>query len=211
MQKTGRKSPGRTTVRVAVAAVAVLLGAGCSVNVSSGGSVGKDEVAKQARTALGEQVGQEPDSVTCEDDLKAEKGATVRCELTSDGKKLGLTATTTSVEDGKAQIGFKVDDLPGEGASTTPPEPTGTPDDAAGAPAVDKAEVARQGKAALAAQTGRQPDALACQEDLPARVGATVRCQLAADGEQYGVTVTAKSVTGGTVQMDFKVDDAPGG
>lgn len=169
MQKTGRKSPGRTTARVAVAAVAVLLGAGCSVNVSSGGSVGKDEVAKQAKTALGEQVGQEPDSVTCEDDLKAEKGATVRCELTSDGKKLGLTATTTSVEDGKAQIGFKVDDLPGEGASTTPPEPTGTPDDAAGAPAVDKAEVARQGKAALAAQTGRQPDALACKEDLPAR------------------------------------------
>ncbi|WP_408908010.1 DUF4333 domain-containing protein [Streptomyces albidoflavus] len=211
MQKPGRKNPRRTTVRAPAAIAAVLLAAGCSVNVSSGGSVGKDEVAKQARTALGEQVGREPDSVTCEDDLKAEKGATVRCELTSDGEKLGLTATTTSVKDGKAQIGFKVDDLPGEGASTTPPEPTGTPDDGAGAPAVDKAEVARQGKAALAAQTGRRPDALACQEDLPARVGATVRCQLAADGEQYGVTVTAESVDGGTVRMDFKVDDTPGG
>ncbi|MGW7595247.1 DUF4333 domain-containing protein, partial [Streptomyces rubiginosohelvolus] len=76
---------------------------------------------------------------------------------------------------------------------------------------VPKAEVARQGKAALAAQMGKQPHAFSCPEDLPAEVGATVRCQLAGDGKQYGVTVTAKSVAGGTVHMDFKVDETPGG
>ncbi len=113
MQKTGRKRPGRTTVRVAAAAVAVLLGAGCSVNVSSGGSVGKDEVAQQAKTALGEQVGQEPDSVTCEDDLKAEKGATVRCQLAADGEQYGVTVTAKSVTGGTVQMDFKVDDAPG--------------------------------------------------------------------------------------------------
>ncbi|MBL3806397.1 MULTISPECIES: DUF4333 domain-containing protein [Streptomyces] len=195
---------------MAAGAVAVLLATGCSASVSATGSVSKEEVAKRASAALGEKVGRVPDSVTCEDDLKAEKGATVRCELAVDGEKQGLTATTASVGGGKAEIDFKVDDGPGAGTSAAP-EPTGPPNAGAGAPAVDKAEVARQGKAALAARTGRQPDALACQEDLPARVGATVRCQLAADGEQYGVTVTAKSVDGDDVRMDFAVDDSPGG
>lgn len=74
-----------------------------------------------------------------------------------------------------------------------------------------RAEVARQGKAALAAQVGKQPDAFSCPEDLPAKAGATIRCQLADGGTQYGVTVTAKSVVGGKVNMDFKVDETPGG
>ncbi|GFH65415.1 hypothetical protein Sgou_45610 [Streptomyces gougerotii] len=210
MHMTGRKGRRRGAARIAAGAVAVLLATGCSASVSATGSVSKEEVAKRASAALGEKVGRVPDSVTCEDDLKAEKGATVRCELAVDGEKQGLTATTASVGGGKAEIDFKVDDGPGAGTSAAP-EPTGPPNAGAGAPAVDKAEVARQGKAALAARTGRQPDALACQEDLPARVGATVRCQLAADGEQYGVTVTAKSVDGDDVRMDFAVDDSPGG
>ncbi|MEK8143452.1 DUF4333 domain-containing protein [Streptomyces sp. M10(2022)] len=76
---------------------------------------------------------------------------------------------------------------------------------------MDKAEVARQGKAALAAQAGREPDAFACPQDLPARVNAVVRCQLAVDGKVYGVTATATSVDGGNVKMNFKVDDTPNG
>lgn len=42
-------------------------------------------------------------------------------------------------------------------------------------------------------------------------MGATIRCQLASEGQQYGVTVTAKSVVKGNVSMDFKVDDAATG
>lgn len=42
-------------------------------------------------------------------------------------------------------------------------------------------------------------------------MNAVVRCQLAIDGKQYGVTVTATSVVNGNVKMNFKVDDTPNG
>lgn len=130
-----------------------------------------------------------------------------------------MTATAASVDGDKVKMDFKVDDAPGAGSSaapeptgpTEPAQPSGTPSTGGGTQTVDKAEVARQGKAALTAQTGRAPDAFSCPQDLPARVNAVVRCQLAADGKQYGVTVTAASVTNGTVKMNFKVDSTPNG
>jgi hypothetical protein len=189
-----------------------------------GGSkkVSKDEVEKQASAALGKQIGAEPDGLTCEDDLKAEVGETVRCELTVNGEKQGMTVTAKSVDGDKVKMGYKVDDAPGADGSTEPAQPTrstqptdvssaGTGGGGGGSQSVDKAEVARQGKAALAAQAGRQPDAFACGQNLPARVNAVVRCQLSADGQQYGVTVTATSVVNGKVNMSFKVDDTPNG
>ncbi|WNI24227.1 DUF4333 domain-containing protein [Streptomyces sp. ITFR-16] len=208
-------------MRTAVGAVAVLLATGCSVSVGSK-EVKKTEVAAQAKTALGKKVGSEPDDVTCEDDLKAEVGATVRCTVTSGGAKLGMTATAKSVDGDKVDMDFKVDDAPGAGGSadlqpSDSARPTYAPSSDApssdapstGAQSVSRAEVARQGKAALAAQVGREPDAFTCPTDLPARVGAQIRCQLADGGKQYGVTVTATSVVGGQVKMDFKVDTTP--
>lgn len=201
----------RIVVRAAGALLAVAFAAGCSVSVGSK-EVKKDEVEKQASAALGKQVGKAPDDVTCEDDLKAEVGATLRCELTADGKKYGMTVTAKSVDGDKVNMDFKVDEAAGAGSSADP-----TPTDAAstgtggGGQSVNRAEVARQGKAALTAQVGKAPDAFSCAEDLPAEVGATIRCQLASEGQQYGVTVTAKSVVNGKVSMDFKVDDAATG
>ncbi|MFJ6610210.1 DUF4333 domain-containing protein [Streptomyces sp. NPDC091289] len=221
MQQSARS---RIVARAAAGVLAVLVVAGCSVSVGSPKAVSKDEVAKQASAALSKKIGREVDDVTCEDDLKAKKGETTRCELTVGGQKQGMTATAASVDGDKVKIDFKVDDAPGAGSSadpeptgstqpTEPAQPSGTPSAGGGGgePAVDKAEVARQGKAALTAQTGQAPDAFSCPQDLPARVNATVRCQLAADGKQYGVTVTATSVLNGTVQMSFKVDATPGG
>ncbi|MEB8336905.1 DUF4333 domain-containing protein [Streptomyces endophyticus] len=206
-QSTG----SRIAVRAAGALLAVAFAAGCSASVGSK-EVSKDEVAKQASTALGKKVGREPDDITCEDDLKAEVGATVRCELTDSGKKHGLTVTAKSISGEKVNMDFKVDEAEGAGASADP-EPT----DAAstgtdtGGQSVSRAEVARQGKAALTAQVGKAPDAFTCPEDLPAKVGAVIRCQLASEGKQYGVRVTAKSVVNGQVSMDFKVDDGAAG
>lgn len=202
-----RTTLSRTAVGVVAGTLTVLFAAGCSVSVGSK-EVKKDEVASQASDALAKQTGKKPDDVSCQDDLKAKVGATVRCELTSGGTKYGMTVTAKSVDDDKVQMAFKVDDAPSGGQSSERPDPASS---AGASGAVAKAEVARQGKAALAAQAGRQPDAFSCPEDLPARVGATVRCQLAADGKQYGVTVTAASVDGGKVNMDFKVDETPGG
>uniref|UniRef100_A0AAU2VT85 DUF4333 domain-containing protein n=1 Tax=Streptomyces sp. NBC_00008 TaxID=2903610 RepID=A0AAU2VT85_9ACTN len=195
MRQSGRS---RTAVRIAAGALAVLCAAGCSASVGTTKAVSKKEVAKQAKAGLAKEVGREPDDVTCEHDLKAKVGETVRCTLTADGKKQGMTVTAKSVDGDNVHMDFKVDDAPDGGGS-------------GGAKTVDKAEVARQGKAALAAQVGQEPDTFTCPEDLPARVNAVVRCQLGAGGKQYGVTATATSVVNGQVKMDFKVDDAPSG
>ncbi|MEK8143453.1 DUF4333 domain-containing protein [Streptomyces sp. M10(2022)] len=89
----------------------------------------KEEVAEQASAALGKKVGREPDDVTCEDDLKAEVGETVRCELTVDGEKQGVTATATSVDDDNVEMDFKVDDAPAPMTpqSRSPPRPPSPP------------------------------------------------------------------------------------
>ncbi|MGY0490358.1 DUF4333 domain-containing protein [Streptomyces sp. WG-D5] len=107
-----QSAQGRIVVRAAGALLAVACAAGCSVSVGSKG-VSKDEVAKQASTALGKKVGREPDDVTCEDDLKAEVGATVRCRLTDGGQTLGMTVTAKSVDGDKVDMDFAVDDAAG--------------------------------------------------------------------------------------------------
>ncbi|WP_405903382.1 DUF4333 domain-containing protein [Streptomyces sp. NBC_00656] len=205
-QSTG----SRIAVRAAGALLAVAFAAGCSASVGSK-EVSKDEVAKQASAALGKQVGREPDDVTCEDDLKAKVGATIRCELTDGGKKQGMTVTAKSVDGDKVNMDFKVDEAADAGSSADEPTDAASNGTDTGGQSVNRAEVARQGKAALTAQVGKAPDAFSCAEDLPAEVGATIRCQLASEGKQYGVTVTAKSVVNGKVSMDFKVDDAATG
>ncbi|MFI5659993.1 DUF4333 domain-containing protein [Streptomyces sp. NPDC051684] len=200
----------RIAVRAAGALLAVAFAAGCSASVGSK-NVSKEEVAKQAKTALGKQVGREPDKIVCGEDLKAEVGATVRCQLTDGGQRMGMTVTAKSVDGDKVDMDFKVDDAAGSGASADP-EPTEAPSSTGtGGGSVSSAEVARQGKAALTAQVGKEPDSFTCPEDLPAKVGAVVHCQLASEGKQYGVTVTAKSVVDGRVSMGFKVDDAATG
>lgn len=208
----------RMVAAAAAGTLSLFFVSGCSFSFGGDLVVKKEEVAKQASAGLEKQVGRAPEDVTCEDDLKGKVGESVRCTLTDSGKKLGMTATVKSVDGKKVNMDFKVDDNAGagDGASADPqPSDSAQPSDPAGADSasgsVDKAEVARQGKAALAAQVGKQPDAFSCPEDLPAKVGATIRCQLADSGKQYGVTVTAKSVVGGKVNMDFKVDETPGG
>lgn len=198
----------RMAHRAAAGLLAALFVAGCSVSVGGDKRVSRDEVAEKASGALAAKVGKQPDDVLCKDDLKAEVGATVRCELTVDGRKLGMTVTATAVDGDNVKMDFKVDDAPG---ATEPTQPTGAPSAGGEARTVNRAEVARKGKAALTAQVGREPDAFICKQDLPARVGATVRCQLAADGKQYGVTATVTSVSGGNVRMNFKVDETPNG
>ncbi|CCK29374.1 putative secreted protein [Streptomyces davaonensis JCM 4913] len=74
--------------------------------------------------------------------------------------------------------------------------------------AVHKARVAQTIADKLAADTGRRPDKVTCPEHLPARVGATIRCELTAGSDILGVTVTATAVNGKQVNYTFKVDDS---
>jgi hypothetical protein len=73
-------------------------------------SVDKDQVARQISTMLAQQVGHEPDSVHCPDDLNGTVGATLRCEMTDAGQHFGVTVTVTSVEGTDVRIHVKVDD-----------------------------------------------------------------------------------------------------
>lgn len=58
----------------------------------------------------------------------------------------------------------------------------------------------------LAQATGGQAPQVVCPSDLPAKVGATIRCRVAVSNTSYGVTVTVKSTTGGSAQYDVQVD-----
>ena len=79
-----------------------------------------------------------------------------------------------------------------------------------GGPAtVDSQDVAEQAALELEQQVGRAPDDLTCSEDLPAEVDASVRCELTADGQTYGVSVTTTSVEGSDVEFDVLVDEQP--
>lgn len=74
---------------------------------------------------------------------------------------------------------------------------------------VEKAKLADVVKQKLEAQVGSKADSVVCEDDLPAKVGATQRCVLTAGGTKYGVTVTANSVEGGEVKFGAKVDEEP--
>jgi Domain of unknown function (DUF4333) len=75
-------------------------------------TVGKDEVASAIRRQVTQQVGQQPDSVTCPDNLKGVAGATLQCQLISGTDKYGVMVTVTSVDAGDVKFHFKVDDQP---------------------------------------------------------------------------------------------------
>lgn len=78
-----------------------------------------------------------------------------------------------------------------------------------GSASVDGEELARVVETQLAAEVGQHPESVTCPEDLPARVGAEVRCELDSGDGVYGVTVTATSVEDGDVKFDIVVDETP--
>lgn len=80
-----------------------------------------------------------------------------------------------------------------------------------GSAAVSAADVEEQAEIQLEQQVGQRPD-ITCAEDLPAEVGASIECELTADGlpDTYGVTMTVTDVADdGNVGFDIKVDEEP--
>jgi hypothetical protein len=71
----------------------------------------KDKVASLISDQLaGQRL--RPDSVTCPENLKGVKGATLRCQLTTGGETYGVNVTVTDVDAGNVNFHFKVDDHP---------------------------------------------------------------------------------------------------
>jgi hypothetical protein len=74
------------------------------------------------------------------------------------------------------------------------------------------AQVAAEAAEVLEARTG-VPSDVSCPDELPAEVGAELRCVLTPEGDplQYGVTVTVTAVDGNVLDLDVQVDDEPTG
>ena len=210
----------RVITGAALGALPLLLATGCSFNFSIGGpgAVSAEEVAEKSSEMLAQQIGQAPDDLTCEEDLPAEVGAEIRCELTHEGQSIGATATVTEVDGSDVRWDIKVDDAPADD--------TGTEDDAAGNSAAEEAtgdqggsssqtsdgqvantEVINQSTPALEA-AGYSPDNFVCSDThLLAQVGAQLGCQFTENGVSHPITVTVTSVEGSTVHWDIDFDE----
>ncbi len=86
-------SPRKHLARIALfAAVPLLALTGCSKTVD------KNDLEKEVKSALASQADIKDATVTCADDLKAKKGATVKCDLDANGSKGTATIEVKSVD-----------------------------------------------------------------------------------------------------------------
>lgn len=88
---------------------------GCQVSSSFqiGGtpSLAAEELAAQVKQSIQDASRNPVSSAQCDGALKGEIGATQRCKLTAtDNSSIGVTVTTTKIEDGQISFHIKVDD-----------------------------------------------------------------------------------------------------
>ncbi|GGK97053.1 hypothetical protein GCM10010094_67280 [Streptomyces flaveus] len=122
-------------------------------------------------------------------------------------KKNEATASeeTAPVEEDPAEEQPTAEEKP-VGDDPAKPENTGVSEEGA----VHKARVALTISDKVAADTGKRPKMVTCAEHLPARVGATIRCQITTSSDTRGVIVTATAVNGNRVSYNLKVDNNVG-
>jgi len=100
----------RKTLAAAGSLAALALLAACSGQAA----VPAADVEEQTENELEAQVGQRPD-ISCPEDLPAEVGATIECELTAEdmAEVYGVTVTVTDVaDDGNVGFDIAVDEEP---------------------------------------------------------------------------------------------------
>jgi hypothetical protein len=171
------------TLLISGAAAGLMAGVGacsCSIGTSSH-AVSKNDVAQQITSKLTDGAGNKPDSVTCPGDLPATVGAQLNCEMKVKNQTFNVNVTVASVNG--SDVKFDMVET------------------------VDKDQVASVISDKLTQQVGKKPDSVTCPDNLKGVEGATLRCQLADNGEKYGISVTVTNVDAGDVNFDFKVDD----
>lgn len=72
---------------------------------------------------------------------------------------------------------------------------------------LNKDDLERDISKRLGAATGGEAPNVACPKDLPAKLGATIRCRVDVASTSYGVTVTVTDTAGGNAQYDVAVDE----
>lgn len=191
MRSSARTARHATAALVALAALAA--SAACSTVAP------RDAVEEQVMTQL------RTETADCPSDRGGTVGSTFTCTATAGGETFQVTATVTSVTDGRVAVALeRAGDASGPGPGTAV-EPAG------GEETTDRVvgpEVAAAVSDQLALLSGRRPDSVTCP-DLPAAVGSSIRCNLVAGPDTLGVTVRASSVRDGRVEFDIEVDDTP--
>lgn len=176
------------TTAGAVFAIGLTL-AGCSTSAPA------DAVESQIVSQLGAA------TADCPTDLDSTVGATITCAAAAGAETFDVAVTVTSVDG--STINFDIARVGAPAAPAPVEEPASMQADAG---VVAGADVSAAVTEQLVAIAGQAPDKLTCP-DLPAEVGASVRCELVAGPDVLGVTVTTTSVDGGDVLFDFAVDE----
>jgi hypothetical protein len=94
-------------------------------------------------------------------------------------------------------------------AAEPPPAPdkNAPPQTGDAVPTIKGSDIAQSVTDAAKKQFGRTPDSVTCPDDLPATVGAKVRCTAVAGPYTVGVTVTTTSVRDGRVNYDMAIEN----
>lgn len=68
---------------------------------------------------------------------------------------------------------------------------------------VSKSDIAGQITSKMTDAAGNKPDEVNCPDDLPAKVGAQLNCEMKVKDQTFNVNVTVTSVEGGNVKFDM--------
>jgi hypothetical protein len=74
---------------------------------------------------------------------------------------------------------------------------------------VSRSDVESQISQKMKGPRGNKPESVSCPDDLKARVGAKLDCEMTADGQTYSVNVVVTSIDGNQAKFDMDVNDQP--
>jgi hypothetical protein len=167
-----------TAVLGAAAALGALV-SGCSVSI---GGDGKPTVSRGAlQIDIADRLtraGEQPESVTCKEDLVGEVGKTARCDVVmSPTNSFEPVVTVTRVE--------------------------GTTIDYEMSPAVSKEQLEKAVSRLVSGASGVQADSVSCASGLQGNVGAVAHCDVDAGGVRLRRTVEVNNVDGLMMNFDL--------
>jgi Domain of unknown function (DUF4333) len=167
-------SPG-----VGALVTACALVSGCDAYVGIGGTpaVGRDALQTDIAARLG-KAGEQPQSVTCQDNLIGKVGKTTRCEVVMSPTNSFEPVITVSGVDGSA-IDYEM------------------------SPAVSKEQLEKAVSRLVTDAAHAPPASVSCESGLDGKVGATAHCEVDSGGVKLRRTVKVNTVEG--LMMNFDV------
>lgn len=182
-QKAPHRRPRRAAVSVAALAAALIV-AGCSAEVSVGGSgVGSEELAEQVSSQLEASA----DDVECDGNLGDEVGDTQTCHLSDGGGQLlQIDVETTSVDGDTVSFSIEVE------------------------PHLTAEEVSAAISDNLAERVGARPESITCTAALGSGDGdaaSEITCELRDGPTRRDIAVEATSGPGEPIDFSFDFVD----